>query len=374
MLLFLFFSVQSINGQHKTIKKWVSSFCVGSDFSTELSQSKAVKSALFAALSESKTSTRTALLKMDLSTRQINKVMNRYDSEELIQVLKQIDNLSPRALRLFISDLADIKKTNLKTFEQFITANKENRLIYERVSKNLGNSYRSDVTVLKQINSGVSPVKLSTLNSGLLGRKMENAQYVKKKVSIDGIVYEGVFLRIANEAKLATVSLPKSLIGENNDLQFVESVKILKRQYLRNPEAFKKRMITSNQKTLIRDNKIFQKNKKAILDLEDKINFGKRNGDKKLVDKSLKNLRAITNEITFISTSREKPFEMFEMEEIVKKQIKDIQNPIASSKGRVFGLVWHHSEKKGTMELVEKHVHEFNKHTGGNALWNQGIR
>ena len=42
------------------------------------------------------------------------------------------------------------------------------------------------------------------------------------------------------------------------------------------------------------------------------------------VDKSLQQLKNITREITFIRTSKEKPFEMLEMDEIIKIQIKDM--------------------------------------------------
>lgn len=33
------------------------------------------------------------------------------------------------------------------------------------------------------------------------------------------------------------------------------------------------------------------------------------------------------------------------------------------------GMVWHHNEKEGVMELVDKKIHEKTGHTGGNALW-----
>ena len=332
------------------------------------------KKTLLSALRTSTSATKKALSKMDMPSKEIDKLLKRYSPVELTQLLKQTDNLSPRAMREMLLDLAIIPQSKSKSFKNFISASKENRLVYERLSKKLGPSLRTDLSVLEQVKKGVTPVKLKTINNELLGKQLKNVKYVKKKVSIDGVVYEGVFLKANEEVKLTTVRLSKRFIGVNNDLQFQESTKLLKKEYLKNPEAFKKQLISSNKRTLKRDKELFEKNKVAILDLRDKINLGMKNGDKDLVKKSLKELRKITKEITFIRTSKEKPFEMLEMDEIIKTQIKDIEFPKASNKGRVFGFVWHHKENKGTMELIEKYAHDVNKHTGGNALWNQGIR
>lgn len=370
IIFIFFFSFQNVNAQYK----WVKVLCEGLDLSTELAQSKAVKNTLLLALENSTTATKKALIKMDLPSKQVDNLLKRYNSVELIEVLEQANNLSPRAMREMLSDLATIKKSNSKAFKNFIAASKENRLIYERVSKNLGPSFRTDLSVLEQINKGITPVKLKTINEDLLGKELENVKYVKKRVSIDGIIYEGIFLKFDKQSTLATLRLPRNMIGVGNDLQFVESTKLIKKKYLKNTEVLKQQLVASNLRTLKRDKDIFNKNKKVILELKDKINLGMKNGDEVLVDESLKELRKITKEITFIRTSKEKPFEMLEMDEIIQKQIKDIQYPKASTKGRVFGFVWHHSEKKGSMELVEKYAHDVNKHTGGNSIWNQGIR
>jgi hypothetical protein len=370
VIFILFFSAQNVNAQYK----WVEILCEGLDLSTEFAQSKAVKNTLLSALENSTTATKKALAKMDLPSKQVDNLLEQYNKAELIVLLKQSDNLSPRAIRVMLSDLSTIKKSNSKAFKNFMEASKKNRLVYERVSKNLGPSYRTDMSVLEQINKGTTPVKLKTINEDLIGKELENVNYVKKKVSIDGIIYEGVFLKVDKQSTLSTVRLPKNMIGVGNDLQFVESTKLVKKQYLKNPEALKKQLVSSNSRILKHDKEIFNKNKKVILELQDKINLGMKNIDKALVEESLKELRKITKEITFIRTSKEKPFEMFEMDEIIQAQIKDIQNPKASTKGRIFGFVWHHSEKKGSMELVEKYAHDVNKHTGGNSIWNQGIR
>lgn len=54
---------------------------------------------------------------------------------------------------------------------------------------------------------------------------------------------------------------------------------------------------------------------------------------------------------------------------LVKLQLSDIQSP---NKSRVMGLTWHHKESYGVMELVNTHVHDKIRHTGGRSIWGGG--
>ncbi|PKH69303.1 hypothetical protein CXF59_00030 [Flavobacterium sp. ALD4] len=90
--------------------------------------------------------------------------------------------------------------------------------------------------------------------------------------------------------------------------------------------------------------------------------------------KWLKELRQRTYKITFIHTPKGKPFKLYTEDEILAKQLKDISNSSSNNQGRIFGYIWHHSEKPGIIQLIRKDVHEFNRHTGGNAIWGGNIR
>ncbi|OUD23253.1 hypothetical protein FPG92_13065 [Flavobacterium psychrophilum] len=73
-------------------------------------------------------------------------------------------------------------------------------------------------------------------------------------------------------------------------------------------------------------------------------------------------------------TPKGKPYSLYSEEEILAKQLSDISNSSSNTQGRIFGYIWHHSEKPGVIQLVRKDVHEFNRHTGGNAIWGGNIR
>jgi hypothetical protein len=48
-----------------------------------------------------------------------------------------------------------------------------------------------------------------------------------------------------------------------------------------------------------------------------------------------------------------------------KKQLKDINQ----LKKQIDGLSWHHHQKEGVMQLVDKVIHAKTAHTGGFSLW-----
>lgn len=59
--------------------------------------------------------------------------------------------------------------------------------------------------------------------------------------------------------------------------------------------------------------------------------------------------------------------------EMLDKQIKDIlQENSGIQKGRIFGFTWHHNEATGRMDLVDYNIHKEVKHLGGNYIWGGG--
>jgi hypothetical protein len=57
-------------------------------------------------------------------------------------------------------------------------------------------------------------------------------------------------------------------------------------------------------------------------------------------------------------------------EKFNKTQLSQINQVIP----RIDGLVWHHSQKDGVLELVSRELHNKTPHTGGHAIWGCGKR
>ena len=169
-------------------------------------------------------------------------------------------------------------------------------------------------------------------------------------------------------------TLPLNLHIAPDETQFLNGVQSLNKTYIKEPTAIIKKLSSENASILARDKVIYNSNKTEILNAQEKMLEATKNSN--LTDQKiwLKELRRLTNKITFIQTPKGKPFKILNQAEILEKQIKDIQNPSSLTKGRIFGYVWHHNENKGVIELISKDVHEFNKHTGGNKIWGEGIR
>lgn len=52
---------------------------------------------------------------------------------------------------------------------------------------------------------------------------------------------------------------------------------------------------------------------------------------------------------------------------------KEILEVIENAKnGRINGLTWHHSQKEGVLQLVDREIHRANSHTGGRYIWGGG--
>jgi hypothetical protein len=177
-----------------------------------------------------------------------------------------------------------------------------------------------------------------------------------------------------SENSIFKTTLPTNLQIAPDETQFMNGIQSLNKSYLNEPLSIIKKLRSENASIVARDNVIYQSKKTEILQAQEKMLEATKNLNLSEQTKWLKELRRLTNNITFIKTPKGKPFKIPNQEEILEKQIKDIINPSSLTKGRIFGYVWHHNENKGIIELISKDVHEFNKHTGGNKIWGEGVR
>jgi hypothetical protein len=169
------------------------------------------------------------------------------------------------------------------------------------------------------------------------------------------------------------IKLPKRLYLEIDKTQFETATTLYNEQLLKNPKLLDL-LKNTNREMLKEDLLYFEKNKAKILEAQTKMLEATKSNNLAEEAKWLKELRKRTQKMTFISTPKGKPFILYNEEEILAKQLKDISNSNSNTQGRIFGYVWHHSEKPGTLQLIRKDVHEFNRHTGGNAIWGGNIR
>ncbi|ENA1807864.1 HNH endonuclease [Flavobacterium psychrophilum] len=166
--------------------------------------------------------------------------------------------------------------------------------------------------------------------------------------------------------------LPSNLQIAPDKAQFTKATSLYNEQLLKNPKLLDF-LKNTNREMLKQDLLYFEKNKTKILEAQTKMLEATKSNN--LVEEArwLKELRQRTQKITFIHTPKGKPFVLYNEDEILAKQLKDICNSNSNNQGRIFGYIWHHTEKNA-LQLVRKDVHEFNPHTGGNSICGGGVR
>lgn len=173
-----------------------------------------------------------------------------------------------------------------------------------------------------------------------------------------------------NKQSIFETKLPTNLYIASDEVQFAKSTSSFGEQIKANPKTIEL-LKSRNIEILKRDKIYYENNKINILNAQNKMLQATDIAEQ---TKWLKELRRLTNKITFILTPKGKPFVLLNEEQILAKQLKDISNPNSSSQSRIFGYVWHHSEKPGVMQLIPKDFHEYNRHIGGNAIWGGNLR
>lgn len=242
-------------------------------------------------------------------------------------------NISNYLDNKFIQKNLDFLKLDFEnpTFISLLNKNPELLKGYKEVV-DLPSNLRYDVSILNQATNWVNKGKTTELiidlprniNKSLLNQKSATGiMYQEEVIVFRGIKFKGVFPDFS-ERSLYTTTLPNSMFENSNQEVF---------EYCRNQTKI-----------------AFEQDKAKFIAYLKKYN-------KKMIAEG----RNISNG------------KILNAEEILAKQIKDITNPPASAKGRIYGFTWHHNQQLGKMELVEVGIHDLNRHIGGNKIWGGSI-
>lgn len=219
--------------------------------------------------------------------------------------------------------------------------------------------------VLKKTEPAIEAIAIST------GENILKVKYFKFSYMKNG---QKVIVDIPDFVKhlIFETKLPSKLQVAPDRLQFIDAMKSYSKQFLKNPQL-REILRKSNNEMLERDLIYFEKNKSSIKYAENKMLEATKNNDLAEQAKWLQELRKRTQKITFIETPKGKPFVRYTTEEqVYAKQKIQIENP-SGSQGRFFGYVLHHTEKN-VLQFVQKDIHEFNRHIGGNAICGGNVR
>lgn len=372
---------------------------------------KSVQKNMLKAFSKSSKATKKALLDIGLKPKEVSDLLERIPIKDLTRLTEQIGDLSPSAMKNVLNGLSRLKPErgikvldNLTDFmshtksmngvsntlkekvckdlvstgpvrgKKFIDIIKvDKRLLdaYDGLGNKLGRIYRMDEDLLKAISRGDKIIPLKTIKYKFEGKASKYVKYVRREVMIGGKKFTGVFPDFSEYTRFVA-KLPKHLYHQPDNIQFGYALKQLRKQYLKDPKSMIKSLKESNKKMMKQDMVIFKKNKKAILDAQEKMLNAVKMGDKSGVDKYHKQLKKLTYEMGNIQTPKGRPFKILSESEMVKRQIYDITRRPKGT--RVYGFVWHHGETPGKLNLVSKNVHNTEKHTGGNAIWGDSVR
>lgn len=212
--------------------RWIRNFVSRTvELVDEVKTSNSIRNKLITSFQISTLEAKKALRKLDLSYEDIEKITKRYSLNELEDIVRQLDGLSPNATRLFISDLARYSSDNKKMKNLINVIKKDKRVLnaYERVSTHMGVKYRTDAGVLLQIADKKRPIKIHTSMSA--NRK---ESYIKKTISVNGLVFEGYFPNFKKHSSFSTL-LPKQLIIAGDDEQMKYATRQLRKNIKKKP-------------------------------------------------------------------------------------------------------------------------------------------
>ncbi|MBI9056973.1 MAG: HNH endonuclease [Labilibaculum sp.] len=220
--------------QKRSITNWVNNFCNGVELVSESTQSRKIRKVLIEGLDGSSIVAKKTLREMDISPKEIEILFKRFSQEDVSSLIKKIDKLGPRATRLLLKDLARNGDSHSKSL--LIMLKREPRLIksYERISINFSVKFRTDIGVLRQVAQGKKPVKLKTRYGHMEGKTIKGVPYVRRKFSVNGVVYEGVFPDFKESRKFYS-TLPRDFIYLSGDNQMKKATKQLRSAIKRDP-------------------------------------------------------------------------------------------------------------------------------------------
>ena len=199
--------------------------------------------------------------------------------------------------------------------------------------------------------------------------KTTKVNYYEKTTYLNGIKKVSKYPDFSNHRIFSTKLEHTLYIAKDNE-QFKTGMQAVKKKFEKNQKKVINELKLKNKLILSRDKDYLKIHKKKINELEDKMLLAHKYGDLELNKKYYGQLKKLTNPINFVIVRKDQPIKLLDDNEILQRQIKDIKE----GRGKLFGYIWHHSEKKGILELICKDIHEKNPHKGGNFLWGQGIR
>lgn len=241
-IIFIVFII-GLSNSYSQNKGWVKILTGIAESAPRGTQSKAIKDALSDAFSKSSKATKKALLNMDIPPKDIQKITTRFTQKELKNLTNNgLESISPTTIRSLFSDLARFgdKSSNAKDLVEAINKNPKLLKAYERICQTgLGVKFRTDSKVLLDIYNKKSPIVLKTTNSSKLGEVIYGVKMVKRKISLGGLKYEGVFGDF-DAISLSDIRLPKNLYGATDEQQMKFATKALRKQLAKEPNLASK--------------------------------------------------------------------------------------------------------------------------------------
>lgn len=232
--------------------------------------------------------------------------------------------------------------------------------------------YLEDITKQLKANPNKKPrIELSNNhNKEQAGKVLNGVPFVKKTLKKDGLDIVGVFPDFSKYRAFSHTLAKEQYLLEDAQ-QFNIAKTAFTNAYKKNPEKVKAMLRKQNDLIMKRDAELLNANKSGIYEAEKNMLEATKKGSLEDEKFWLKELRNRTNKITFIDVHKGKPLKLYNnQEDIIQRQIKDITNPKSN---KVFGFIWHHSEKDGVLELVTQNAHNGVKHIGGKQTWGGGV-
>lgn len=302
----------------------------------------------------------------------LNKVFGKTNLDEIGTILKKdLIKKYKNGVPIYNEKLLKFLKSDPQAGEAYaLLANfgKDIRLNDRHLKNALSHikNNNGDKLVLEDISRTPSWLTREMKANGKILKSPTGVSYVWQTIEKNGVILKGLFPDF-RPFSTNIIKIPESILKKGREDHFTFFRQSLKEQYEANPEKFLSEFRKQNKAVLKRDLVLFNKNKKEILALDKK----RLNGT--ISEFETKRYKEITENITFKTNGKGKPFKMYDEKEVLEKQIKDVTDPSSGTKDRVFGYVMHHEEKNGEIMLVQTFQHKKNVHSGGYLIDGGGI-
>ncbi|MCT4699936.1 HNH endonuclease [Tenacibaculum haliotis] len=169
------------------------------------------------------------------SEKRATEVYKNLGHENINRIHKLLPKNSPKELKkVFISDF----EKNPKLLTLYENDNLLN-CCYKKIM-NMGASYRRDLTFIKQIKQGVSPIKINTINQGKAGKTINGVFFRLKEITLpNGLRIKGVFPDFKKHS-IFEVTIPNHSMLKTDNSQFNLAFLKLKNSLKRSTELQEK--------------------------------------------------------------------------------------------------------------------------------------